>query len=96
MLTSLNGSSDSKIPETINALAALASSIGGAVTGGGGAKALDKGAAISSTQEMPYLLHPGLYEFAYTADGTLTGLKAITYFCSSGLSTTMCNKPPPK
>lgn len=85
MLTSLNGSSDSKIPETITALAALASSIGGAVTGAGGAAKAPTKTAFDGGAT-PYQLFPGLYEFVFDLkSGALNGLRAVTYFCDTGL-----------
>jgi len=84
MLTSLDGSADSKVSETLTALASIASSIAGATSGGaakGAAKdikGLDQGAAKPKLQ-----LQPGLYGFRYES-GILTGLYALTYFCDHG------------
>ena len=79
MLTNLDGSVDSKLPETITALGAalgLGAKSGGGGDGGGGAEAMF---------HVPYglesaALKPGLCEFEYGDKGNLIGLKRLTEF----------------
>ena len=86
MLTSLNGSGDSKTAETLTALASLASSIGGVVTGVGAVK--PKAGGVPGADETPRgaaSLRPGLYEFRYDeVTGRIVGVCAVSFFTASG------------
>jgi hypothetical protein len=86
MLTSLDANADSKMSETLTALASIAGSVAG-----GGAGAAAKASKSASTQSfLPQfgpqqkpvnaVLRPGLYRFEYDKGGVLTGLKAVAFF----------------
>jgi hypothetical protein len=88
MLTSLNANADSKMSETLTALASIAGSVAG---GGSGAAAKAAKNTVSSTQFVSPqftsqgklvnpVLRPGLYRFEYDTNGVLTGLKAVAFF----------------
>jgi hypothetical protein len=72
MLTTLQGSGDSKTAETLTALGSLVSAVGGVVSGGGAAKSAVKapggpgGQAITNPLQ---LLPPGLYSPVYNPAG---------------------------
>ena len=86
MLTSLDGSADSKVSETLTALASIASSIAGATSGGaaaGGKQGKGNALGILSLPAQN-LLKPGLYEFKYDGEEKFVGLFAVTYFCDDG------------
>jgi len=84
MLTSLQGTADSKVSETLSAIASIitaqkgpASGGGGGGGGGGGAGA---GKAGAGPQE-PKILAPGLYALEYDqSTGVLSHICAVTYF----------------
>jgi hypothetical protein len=88
MLTSLQGSGDSKVSETISAMASLVSAVYGGGAGKAAAAAAPKpGGAPSETTTSPIsqeMLAPGLYSFEYNTDGTLIGLCAVTLFHADG------------
>jgi hypothetical protein len=88
MLTSLNANADSKMAETLTALASIAGSVAG---GGTGAAAKAAKSTATSTQSLlaqfgpqatPVnpVLRPGLYRFEYNKKGVMTGLKAVAFF----------------
>jgi hypothetical protein len=88
MLTSLNGSADTKVAETLTGLASVISSAGSL------AGPLLAARSVSGTPEAKgfpadlshyYLsgtaiLRPGLYSFVYNKKGVLTGLEPVTLF----------------
>lgn len=92
MLTSLQGSGDNKVAETLTAIAQMiASAEGGGKTSSSGGGATKAGAAApNGNQGAPSsdisqdVLPPGLYGFDYgAADGTLRGLCLVTKFTTS-------------
>jgi len=79
MLTSLQGSSDAKVADTISALASLVSAVSGAGAPAAAAKtAAAKAPGGPATPSVPGLT-AGLYAFNY-ASGTLVGLCSLTLF----------------
>jgi hypothetical protein len=100
MLTSLDTSADSKMAETLTALGSIAGAVASGGAGGGAAAAKPKSApsgaaGLTAAQKIPpdlagyfvpghFILRPGLYKFKYATDGTLTGLKPVTYFTGCG------------
>jgi hypothetical protein len=97
MLTSLDGSGDNKVAETLTAVASIVSS---ALGGGGGAtKAASTSTGKSSTAgflpglplEAPYvaaennILAPGLYDIHYNATGIIDSLVMVSRFCDKGV-----------
>jgi hypothetical protein len=82
MLTNLEASGDSKVAETVAAMAQLVSA---AMGGGGGAAkpAAPASAARAAGGPIPVdALPPGLYKFEYNTAGDLAGLVRVTGFCS--------------
>lgn len=88
MLTSLQGSSDAKVADTLSAMASLVSA-----AAGGGASAAAKGAKKAAPPSAPGggqappptppptpLLSAGLYAFQYPSNGKLLGLCRMTAF----------------
>lgn len=88
MLTSLQGSGDSKVSETISAMASLVSAVYGGGAGKAAAAAAPKpGGAPLEAATSPIsqeILAPGLYSFKYDANGTLSNLCAVTLFHADG------------
>jgi hypothetical protein len=97
MLTSLDASDDSKVAETLTALASL---VGSATTGGAGtaakaAKTKPGLQQLTTTGIIPdfsdEILKPGLYKFVYDdASGQLKGLCRVTEFTSEGVKPDEC------
>jgi hypothetical protein len=87
-LTSLQGSSDAKVAETITAIASLVSAASGAAGGGAGAAAKNAvkpgGSPNPSGQNV---LAPGLYGFNFSTAGALLNLCVVTSFDPSNVST---------
>jgi hypothetical protein len=92
MLTSLDASADSKVSETLSALASIAGTAMGTSTGtkakgvvsppGGGPASLTD---LSSLYERDKaILRPGLYRFVYS-DGVLTGIAPVAFFTGTGV-----------
>jgi hypothetical protein len=87
MLTSLNANADSKVSETLTALASIAGAAMG--TGGnGGTKAASQTKTLTESLGPPapkesHILRPGLYRFEYDKDGVLTGLLPVVFFDGS-------------
>ncbi len=81
MLTGLDAAPDNKVLADVAALVGAAK---GTSTVSGSSKA-----AARAVAPVP-VLAPGLYELVYDPVGTLTGLKAVSYFCSKGVQTTPC------
>jgi hypothetical protein len=83
LLTSLQGSSNQQVAETISAIASLAGAFvgGGAPKAGAGAakSAAAPGAVPPPSPPQPPLLSAGLYEFRYV-HGVLTGLCRLVAF----------------
>ena len=99
MLTSLQGSSDSKAAETLGALASIISSAegGGAAKAAAKAGAGDDGPAPRDRPVQPRgILGPGLYAFDYDGkSGLLTRVCAVTLFSDAkpgATSPTMCDR----
>lgn len=89
MLTSLQGSGDNKVAETMTAIAQIiASAEGGgkaATTGATKAGGAPKGTGGGDTGLPAGMLPPGLYGFDYDAvDGRLKGICVVTAFGASG------------
>jgi hypothetical protein len=84
MLSSLQGSGDSKTAETLASLASLVSSNGGAVTGAGAAKPAVRppGGAGGAVSAAPQLLPPRLYSLVYDPNGTLVDVCLVRAFDS--------------
>ena len=88
MLTSLDATGNSGVPET---LASLASILGAAV----GAPSKPGGPPPPTARDLRgffapgrFILRPGLYKFAYDPRGQLIGLQALTYFTGLGAIST--------
>lgn len=77
MLTALDSSADSKVPEAITALGSVL-----------GAKAAKSSADTSGGAggEDQTVLRPGLYEFVYDSNGVFLGLRRMADFTSSGVN----------
>jgi hypothetical protein len=85
MLTSLNANADSKVSETLTALAAIAGAAVGTSSTGGASKGTNKSASSIQMLMPPsgdHILRPGLYRFSYDDKGLLTGLDPIVFFSS--------------
>jgi hypothetical protein len=82
MLTSLDATADSKVAETLTAVAAIAGAAMGTGSGGGAGKAAAKNAASieSIIPHETHILRPGLYRFEYDKDGLLIGLTPLQHF----------------
>jgi hypothetical protein len=89
MLTSLDATADSKVSETISAMASLASAIGGGGAGSAAAGA-SKGMKAMAREGGGPVLAPGLYAFILDDKGNYSRLQAVAYFCSNGTSPTPC------
>ena len=98
MLTSLDASSDSKVSETLSALASLVGSVTGksAPAATTGPAAPSTPAAESKFKVPPdlsgffraghFILRPGLYKFRYNdSTGVLEGMKALAFFTGCGV-----------
>jgi hypothetical protein len=89
MLTSLDASADSKMAETLTALASIAGTVAG---GGTGAAAKSANNSASKLLNLPLgyneattnsVLRPGLYSFYYNrTNGVLESLKPVVFFNS--------------
>lgn len=80
MLTSLSGSGDSKVSETLTAIASLIPAIAGVGGGGGGAKPPGGLGGTPARAPAPSL-NPGLYELRHDeATGQIIGFCAVTLF----------------
>jgi hypothetical protein len=91
-LTSLQGSADSKVAETLTALASLVSAATGAATGTGAAKPSIKapGGPGAPPPAPESALAPGLYAFDYGPDGALNGLCLMTAFDPGAVTVKRC------
>ncbi|MDY0746443.1 hypothetical protein SNE35_18165 [Paucibacter sp. R3-3] len=83
MLTSLQGSADSKVSEVLGSVAALVTAQKGPATAAAGAaKGGDGKAGAAPPPKLP-LLGPGLYSLEYNKSGVLTEVCAVTLFDGS-------------
>ena len=81
MLTGLDATSDTKTSETITAMASLVTAAANAAKAGAtGGQGLMADERISKSSRSLQALVPGLYEFEYTDQGKLKGLKKLAAF----------------
>jgi len=83
MLTSLNASADSKVAETLTALAAITGAV--VTKGATGAMQQKSMSMVAPNAALPptlpeNALRPGLYRFKYNEEGVLTGLIPVAFF----------------
>jgi len=83
MLTSLNGSVDNRVPETLSSIASVLSAIKPSPSVGGGGSQRSATIEGGLAGEPADVLPPGLYKLVYDGAGQLIGLRRVTGFCSS-------------
>lgn len=90
MLTALDATGDSKVSDTLSAVASIIGSIkgGGSLPSGTSAKVGGSELINGTTVVTPTLpvLSPGLYELQYDEKGVLTRVKVVAYFCHGKIS----------
>lgn len=95
MLTSLQGSADSKVAETLTAVAGIVAAQKG--NAGTSTDKSDKGKAGGGGQanqaKKDRALPPGLYALTYDSGGLLTGVCAVAYFSDDRASGNVTSCP---